>query len=62
MTTPSDAKVAINMRHAKEIRDHVDKIAGEQNLNPSVLYRQIFNAGLKSLYGIEVKNNKMTIL
>jgi len=50
-------KKLIPFRHSQDVKDAVDQIAATENLNPATLYRKIFNAGLKSLYDINIVGN-----
>jgi hypothetical protein len=52
-------KTSLPLRHSPSVKTVVDAIAARENIPPSTLYRTIFNAGLKSLYQIELVNNQI---
>jgi hypothetical protein len=52
-------KVVMNLRHSAEVKAFVDAKAAENNLLPSTMYRNIFNAGLKSMYNLTLRNNRI---
>jgi len=54
-----DPKVVMTLRHSPCVKTAVDNIAGLENLEPTTMYRKIFNAGLEALYGIKVQHNKI---
>ncbi|MBC8553163.1 MAG: hypothetical protein H8D23_26380 [Candidatus Brocadiales bacterium] len=52
-------KVVMNLRHSAEVKAFVDVKAAESNLLPSTMYRNIFNAGLKAMYNLNIRNNRI---
>jgi len=52
-------KVVMNLRHSAEVKAFVDAKAAENNLLPSTMYRNIFNAGLKAMYNLNIRNNRI---
>ncbi len=52
-------KVVMNLRHSAEVKAFVDAKAAENNLLPSTMYRNIFNAGLKAMYNLNIQNNRI---
>ncbi len=57
--TPKNKKVVMNLRHSEEVKAFVDAKAAENNLLPSTMYRHIFNAGLKAMYNLTIRNNRI---
>jgi len=53
------SKPLINFRHDPKIKDLVEEKAIESNILPAAMSRIIFNAGLKNMYGIEIKGNQI---
>lgn len=58
-TPVREIKASLPLRHSPSVKAAVDKIAQQENIAPSTLYRTIFNAGLKALYGITLHNNQI---
>lgn len=51
--------VVMNLRHNMEVKAFVDSMAAENNLLPSTMYRHIFNAGLKAMFNLTIRNNRI---
>lgn len=49
----------ISFRHSKSVKIKTIEISQEENLGIADTHRKIFNAGLKSLYGITVRGNQI---
>lgn len=56
---PKKAKVQIGFRTGASIKEELEKIADEECLDPSDIYRRVFNAGLKKLYNFKVVRNEL---
>lgn len=52
-------RVQIQFRHSEVIKNRLDAMAARQNVDQSTLYRNVFNAGLKQLFGFEIVNNEL---
>lgn len=52
-------KVVMNLRHSAEVKAFVDAKAAENNLFPSTMYRNVFNAGLKAMFNLDIRNNRI---
>ena len=57
--SPRKKKVVMNLRHNAEVKAFVDAKAAENNLLPSTMYRNIFNAGLKAMYNLTIRDNRI---
>ena len=58
-TQTRSPRKAISFRTGNTITTKVKAIAAEQNLDPSDIYRQAFNAGLEQLYGLKIVGNEI---
>lgn len=54
-----EKKVNLPLRHSASVKTTLDEMAYKENLEPSVFYRQIFNAGIESKLGLKVENNQI---
>lgn len=51
--------VRIPLRHSESVNEFLNEQSAKENIPLAVLYRKVFNAGLKSLYGLEIRNNQI---
>ena len=58
-TNPREKIENLPMRHYRSVKAFADKKAREESIPPSVLYRLIFNAGLKARYGVDIIDNRI---
>lgn len=54
-----EKKATTTIRLPPSIKGFANEKAADENIFESTAYRNIFYAGLKSLYDVEIRNNKI---
>jgi hypothetical protein len=49
----------VSFRTGQSIIEHIDTSATQENRSSAAQSRYIFNAGLKALYGVEIRGNEI---
>lgn len=50
---------AVGFRVSKKVKNRLIESAKKQNIDPSDVYRQVFNAGLKVVYDFKIVGNEL---
>lgn len=56
---PKKTSVVIQFRTGSTIKEKIEQLAEQENLEAADISRKIYNAGLKHIYGLDVRGNEL---